>query len=1348
MEKILKKYQERLINLSSRNMSLVINKIVKKRSFDLLSVENIVNGKSEEIIEFINKNAKSINLIPNPEKVFVEAKREVKERVKLISVTYPELPEELITQVRNSLDKILDKFDDVDKDEILSALKNKLDDDKKIVLEAVKHYLMLEVEVENEKLKKMSKHLDYLYREIELEKKETGISNLFIAYGIIEGKFFNKSNCRAPLSLLSVELQKVKGEWKILNNDKKELQPNKVFLFSGLKNNEIKNTQISEFEYMKEQNIQDQFIDYYKSAGMEIEGELEQFKTLPAYTAKESYKKYTEGELVVKSHIVLGRFPTSNAIYEDYSDIIKSGLSNVLIDTLLKSNSSCEADSYCDNEGVEISENSFFFISNLDYSQELVLKSVADNNSTVIFGPPGTGKSETIANIIADALAKNKKVLMVSQKRAALDVVYNRLAPIKNKMALIHDAESGKKEFYHKIRDLIVNFEENYAQNFYHSRNRETYNTGHKELFYRLKRQSTEIEKNLDEFRNIYRALYKHQLNGEKLHDMYHMVWKKDTLTDDENHLFTKYMENGSFFKEVGYTNEFYMSLREKVLEDDVFDDYISVVKIQSNNTLISKVKECPDFSSYYEYKEKMTRYEECVEKAQEKLGIDEYATVHHFYKENNNKENIEECLLNKIENDFGNLKKPLSTGLSRVFKMMFKKQELLSQEKANIELFEQIKEAYLNHYEEIINVSQNVIESIKPLKGMFPHDVIDDFNSQIVESFEYPNLEILADIIENYEQYSQSLENLQSCSDNDIKIFKKLDSMFENDIEKKAFIEKLPELVIYDFLINKLNYDSEIRLMNSALSRYSDLKSDTKSVMLSKTIDTIQYIEKLWDSKFLKAARASSVFTEFKRLAGLKQRFRPIRNYMETYSDELTSLFPCFLMSPETVSKVLPLNKDMFDLIIFDEASQMYVEDAIPSLLRAKKAVVAGDDKQLKPSGLFSKKYDPDEEYDDQNAAALEEESLLDLSKVSYYPSYLNFHYRSKYPELINFSNYAFYDGTLKLAPNTKVEKHEKPIERIFIKDALWENRANKEEAVAVVNQIREILKNRNENETIGVITFNTTQKDLIQDYIDIEASKDEAFQLLIAEERIRKDGDEDVSLFVKNIENVQGDERDIIIFSTGYAKNEKGKLVQQFGSLSQAGGENRLNVAVSRAKKKVFVVTSFEPEELRVENAKQIGPVRFKQYLEYVKAIGSGNEDLSQSILQSISKVDSPDNGICEFDSPFENEVYDELTRMGYNVATQVKASGYSIDLAIFNEEYSEYILAIECDGRTYHSSPSARERDIHRQKFLESRGWKFERIWSSEWWSDKGAVLKRVKTAIEREEKIVRNKYAKNK
>ena len=513
-------------------------------------------------------------------------------------------------------------------------------------------------------------------------------------------------------------------------------------------------------------------------------------------------------------------------------------------------------------------------------------------------------------------------------------------------------------------------------------------------------------------------------------------------------------------------------------------------------------------------------------------------------------------------------------------------------------------------------------------------------------------------------------------------------------------------------------DFDSIISDMDRKISEKRDLSRDKVEEIFQENLKYISESKRRGD---------------INRIIESKRKWN-LNKFINRYGYELFKGVRVWLLTPEVVSEILPLEMGIFDLLIFDEASQMYVEKGIPSIYRAKKVVVAGDHKQLRPSSLGTGRieYESDEEdLDDVVSAALEEESLLDLARARYDSILLNFHYRSRYEELIAFSNYAFYGGRLYVSPNV-VEPPKPPIE-VFRVNGLWEDKSNKAEAEKIVSLLKEFFINRRNNETVGIITFNASQRDLINDMIDEECAKDASFGKMVADEMKRFDNGEDVGLFIKNIESVQGDERDVIIFSIGYAKNSEGKLMQRFGWLNNRGGENRLNVAISRAKLKILIVTSFDPEDLQVEETKNEGPRILKKYLQYARAISDGDRELADSILHSFGDDRWIDNE--DYDSgKIADRVYSILTRKGYTVERNVGIGGYQIDLAV--KQNDRYILGIECDSRLYELSSSTRERDYHRQKYLESRGWKIHRVWTPGMWKDPDKEIARIIEAIERD------------
>lgn len=485
----------------------------------------------------------------------------------------------------------------------------------------------------------------------------------------------------------------------------------------------------------------------------------------------------------------------------------------------------------------------------------------------------------------------------------------------------------------------------------------------------------------------------------------------------------------------------------------------------------------------------------------------------------------------------------------------------------------------------------------------------------------------------------------------------------------------------------------------------------------------------------------------ELRRELSRKRRVMPVRRLFERYDRLLLQIAPCWLVSPESVSRIFPLKRGMFDLAIVDEASQLAAERAMPFLYRARRAVVAGDEKQLPPFDLFRVRGGGEDDDEDADADAdgdgprpPPEKSLLELAAARYGHTMLAWHYRSLYQDLINFSNHAFYGGMLNVAPNAASDPAHPPIRWVRC-NGVWEKKKNHVEAEAVIDAIAAEWGRSRESgapyRSVGVITFNEAQQELVMDRLDRRLEDDAAFAELHA--TAHESAGRDDRLFIKNIENVQGDERDVIVFSIGYARDADGKFANRFGALSVRGGENRLNVAVTRAREEMVVVSSIDPSDIR-PTPKNDGPLRLRQFLEYARATGSSDREAQAAAISAINPSMPARGGggrgaaALEFDSEFEVEVHTALERRGHRVHTQVGFSGYRIDLAVVHpDDENRYVLGIECDGASFHSARSVRERDVMRQRFLEGKGWEIERVWSSRWWRDRGAVLDRLDRRI---------------
>ena len=437
-------------------------------------------------------------------------------------------------------------------------------------------------------------------------------------------------------------------------------------------------------------------------------------------------------------------------------------------------------------------------------------------------------------------------------------------------------------------------------------------------------------------------------------------------------------------------------------------------------------------------------------------------------------------------------------------------------------------------------------------------------------------------------------------------------------------------------------------------------------------------------------------------REARKSRRHLAMRELFRRAPDVLTALKPCWAMSPLVVAQLLPASPPPFDVVIFDEASQIPPADAISSLLRGRQAVVAGDPKQLPPTAFFTQSGDEDDEREDADEELLTDdvESILDaMSTLLSSPranKTLGWHYRSKDERLIAFANHHVYNGRMTTFPGALADDCISHVEVPFSPRAVQQRGSNSAEVERVVQLVLEHARER-PGESLGVIAFGSQHSNRIEETL-LQARRDlpeldEFFSETAAE-----------PFFVKNLERVQGDERDAIILSVGYGRGADGRMRYAFGPINQEGGYRRLNVAITRAKRRMTVVSAFSPNDLDPDRIRTEGPRLLRGYIAYAASRGAdlGRVDLDKPPLND-----------------FEQDIKRRLEAEGINVEPQYGASGYRIDFAAFHpEQPGRPVLAIEADGAAYHSAPSARDRDRLRQEHLERLGWRFHRIWSTEY------------------------------
>ena len=458
------------------------------------------------------------------------------------------------------------------------------------------------------------------------------------------------------------------------------------------------------------------------------------------------------------------------------------------------------------------------------------------------------------------------------------------------------------------------------------------------------------------------------------------------------------------------------------------------------------------------------------------------------------------------------------------------------------------------------------------------------------------------------------------------------------------------------------------------------------------------------------------------------KSRHMSTRMLFQKIPNLLPLLKPCLLMSPLSVAQYLDAAFPPFDIVVFDEASQIPVWDAVGAIARGRQAVIVGDPKQLPPTSFFER-IDDSEDIDDTGIVE-DLESILDDCIGSRIPSLrLLWHYRSRHESLIAFSNYHYYENRLLTFPSANVTGI--GVSFRHVPDGIYDkgkSRTNRTEAEAVVAEIVRRLKNGGSSKpTIGVVTFNLSQQMLIEDLLD-QVRKDDPE----IEQYFQEDINEPV--FVKNLESVQGDERDIILFSICFGPDYYGRISMNFGPMNKEGGERRLNVAITRARREVVVFSSMRAGQIDLSRTRARGVQDLKSFLEYAEK--------GPSALAGIASY-NPD---ADFDSPFEKEVWSALCALGWQVHLQVGCSGYRIDLAVVDPENSgRYLLGIECDGANYHRAKTARDRDRIREAILRDLGWELHRIWSTDWWTNPGREVEKIKRAIERASETQKKKHA---
>lgn len=550
------------------------------------------------------------------------------------------------------------------------------------------------------------------------------------------------------------------------------------------------------------------------------------------------------------------------------------------------------------------------------------------------------------------------------------------------------------------------------------------------------------------------------------------------------------------------------------------------------------------------------------------------------------------------------------------------------------------------------------------------------------------------------------------------------LKNLVEQLVEKRYSRELLIDVFrksIYNGLLNHFN--EEDPTLNTFRAKDQDQAVDNFRYLDSTLIEESP-------KKVIEAANAKKpqgVFVEapdseitiLLKEAAKKRRQMPLRHLFNRIPNLIRRLKPCLLMSPISVSQFILPERLHFDLVVFDEASQIYTEDAVGSIYRGDTLIVAGDNKQLPPTPFFQYIAENDTEWEEANEDLGVYDSVLDECMGMGLPvSMLRWHYRSKHDSLIVFSNKEFYNDKLIIFPPATSRGGELGIEFTYVPDGVYDRggaRNNPREAEVVADIVFKHIKEHPEK-SLGVMTFSISQMNTVKDEIETRLAEDPEYEKLLREDRLR-------GFFVKNLENVQGDERDIMVISVGYGYDKVHTMTLNFGPLNMEGGERRLNVAITRAREKVILVSSIRSSDINLTSTKSIGVQCLHNYLTYAEQ-ASNPEDKQEEETATQPEI--------------QREIVEEIRRLGYVAVPQVGESSLRVDIGVKTpENLDKFILGVILDGEGYRSTATARDRDRLRAQVLEGMGWNLHRIWSPEWVHRRLTEVERLAQALKRAE-----------
>ena len=1255
----------------------------------------------------------------------------------------------------------------------------------------------------DERTNTLSKHLRRLLRTERFIEEERGTEDLYVGWPFVRGRFNEGTPVHGPLLFFPVHLTTEGNEWRLERRGDVPVQFNQSMglaysYFNGIKlGDEWTNPDFDHFD-KDPLTFRMQLYDWLKSSPYELNFNTKNFTNLLQPFDKQSTKSLTQlegvGELTLIPEAVLGIFPQAGSfLVPDYDLLLAQKEQLVTTDILGGNEPETPPVPVGLTDNVPLKESALLLPLAIDVSQEAAVRAVKAGHSVVVQGPPGTGKSQLITNLMADAAAQGKRVLLVCQKRAALDVVHQRLKQIGMEpfAALVHDFQDDRKPLYTQLTAQI-DAVEGYRQQ----------NNGLDAVL--LEREfdseSRRIDALVSELQTVKNALFDRSVCGVSVKELYLSSNPNSLPGPDISDLYRHFQLDtiGPFREQL----DNYLAYGATIKSDHPFADRVSFATFtgQDLNNLRSTIdeaaRELPDLlgragtlvGQSVSWSDLTDRF------APHRTGLDALAqpvtdplvwavltriatgslpenAVATFGQDKADLDQIEARGLLQTTNMDG-LSDRLRQGISArqsVFNWLFYKDKAylsaLAQEHhletslADLQKLDAYRvnrqswEARANETGQqfsgiglvgtTLTQTKQALETLETavsqaesvwlaLRDQFPElcQLIATEASGTLFGQRLMDMRfLLADVVarqirwQTYLTVSQLVAIANDSVDQVDSLKKALhqdaDNLIEMDRIQATFTT--PERTVTTRLTNAARpddqpkhiaeqFDNALRLawIDAIEGQHPELRG-VSSLKMAQTEAALQYSirqkqahthailglrlrEQTAQALVVNRLNNLVSYRELRHQVTKKRSIWPIRKLMEHHADEVFRLVPCWMASPESVSTLFPMREGLFDLVIFDEASQCFAENGLPAMLRGKQVVVTGDSKQLRPSDLYRARFDtgetdaaeePDETDD---TVMLEVESLLDLASQHLPQLSLTGHYRSRSLDLIAFSNEHFYNNTLTLLPDFAEVNNPEPGIRYLHVNGQWIGNTNPVEAAAVLSLIDQ-LETELPGRSIGVVTFNFQQQQLIQELLENVTQLGEVRPV----KSVR---------FVKNIENVQGDECDVIIFSTGYAPDERGKLSAQFGSLNMAGGENRLNVAVTRARERTYLVTSVYPDQLSVENTANEGPKMLKAYLQYALDVSEGRFKPQPRTVVGIRAGGLLKTALVASHPNWQPELpFADLTIREGNLYTG---------------------LVLTDDDQYFGQTP--KEAHAYRPFALRERNWPFQRKWSREFWRDK--------------------------